>query len=66
MVGLKRQSRHGRRGHGAAGSILIFELVVAMGIVVAVLLPLSIGLVKDAHLLRAEYYRACCDGNCGW
>jgi len=57
MVTLKSQSRNGRRWGSTAGSILIAELVVAMGIVIAVLVPLSIGFVKDAHLLRAEYYR---------
>lgn len=58
MVGLASQSRVVRRRRRAAGSMLIAELVVAMGIAVAVLAPLSIGFVKDAHLLRAEYYRA--------
>ncbi len=58
MVGIKTQTRTVAGRHRAAGSMLIAELVVAMGIVVAVLVPLSIGFVKDAHLLRAGYYRA--------
>lgn len=58
MVRLKNLPQMLLNGRYATGNILIAELVVATGIVVLVLAPLSIGFVKDAHLLRAEYYRA--------
>lgn len=58
MVSLRTNNLAATARRRTAGSALITELVVAMGILVAVVFPLSVSFVKDARVLRAEYHRA--------
>jgi hypothetical protein len=41
-----------------AAGVVTFELVVAMGILAAVMLPLAFSFVQEQRLARAYYYRA--------
>ena len=51
---IRFQRAPGTRQRGA----LMIEVAVGMAILVAVLLPLSLSMVKDQKLCRAYYYRA--------
>ena len=46
-----------RRTHGKRGSLMI-ELVVALGILTAAVIPLAYSFVQEQHLCRVYYWRA--------
>ena len=52
VIRLQQATRTRKRG------ALMIEVAVGMAILVAVLLPLSLSMVKDQKLCRAYYYRA--------